>query len=243
MGGLVVASQTASGPPPCPICLTRGTLIATPAGSLAVEDLREGMAVWTADPSSSLADLVRDSLSQPTGGSLGPGWSGAVMNSSDNPVPERVTALLGEWKRRLIDLTRRNRLLFFRPLRSASVRIEAPRLVEVFERLVIDEKAWRFYLPRSESAEETQLALIDGESGEAADGPPDVVERLALRPRAEDELMLAGRDEKPLISSLKNLFRRSRTDYEERGVRILYLAFGMLRWRETPQSEEMRMAM
>ncbi len=42
-------SQAASGPPPCPICLARGTLIATPAGSLAVEDLREGMAVWTAD--------------------------------------------------------------------------------------------------------------------------------------------------------------------------------------------------
>jgi hypothetical protein len=33
----------------CPICLAEGTLIATPAGPVAVEQLREGMAVWTAD--------------------------------------------------------------------------------------------------------------------------------------------------------------------------------------------------
>ena len=50
-GQIAVASQTPSGPPPCPICLARGTRIATPNGPIAVEDLREGMAVWTADPS------------------------------------------------------------------------------------------------------------------------------------------------------------------------------------------------
>jgi hypothetical protein len=48
-GSIHLALRAPSGPPPCPICLARGTLIATPAGAIPVQDLRPGMAVWTAD--------------------------------------------------------------------------------------------------------------------------------------------------------------------------------------------------
>src|SRR5712691_4557795 len=50
-GNVTVASRTPSGPPPCPICLARGTRIATPSGDAAVEDLRVGDVVWTLDAS------------------------------------------------------------------------------------------------------------------------------------------------------------------------------------------------
>ena len=48
-GRITLATRTASAPPPCPICLARGTRIDTPEGPVAVELLRVGMPVWTAD--------------------------------------------------------------------------------------------------------------------------------------------------------------------------------------------------
>jgi Hint domain-containing protein len=50
-GNVTIASRTPSGQPPCPICLARGTRIATPSGDVAVEDLRLGDLVWTLDGS------------------------------------------------------------------------------------------------------------------------------------------------------------------------------------------------
>jgi Hint domain len=46
-GVVTVASSTQSGPPPCPICLAAGTLIATPNGPVRVVDITPGMLVWT----------------------------------------------------------------------------------------------------------------------------------------------------------------------------------------------------
>ena len=45
-GTIAIDQQAPSGQPPCPICLARGTRIATPTGDLAVEEVRVGMTVW-----------------------------------------------------------------------------------------------------------------------------------------------------------------------------------------------------
>ena len=50
-GSIAVEQQAAASEPICPICLARGTLIETPNGGVAVEDLRIGDPVWTLDAS------------------------------------------------------------------------------------------------------------------------------------------------------------------------------------------------
>lgn len=46
-GSMVIEQRAAAGEPICPICLARGTLIDTPDGSIAVQDLRLGDPIWT----------------------------------------------------------------------------------------------------------------------------------------------------------------------------------------------------
>jgi hypothetical protein len=48
-GSIAIEQQQPAGQPPCPICLARGTRIATPDGDLAIEDVRVGMRVWSID--------------------------------------------------------------------------------------------------------------------------------------------------------------------------------------------------
>jgi hypothetical protein len=48
-GMINVEQQAPAGEPVCPICLARGTRIATPDGDVAIEDVRVGMRVWSID--------------------------------------------------------------------------------------------------------------------------------------------------------------------------------------------------
>jgi hypothetical protein len=48
-GTITIEQQASAGEPPCPICLARGTRVATPHGEVAVEDIPVGMRVWSID--------------------------------------------------------------------------------------------------------------------------------------------------------------------------------------------------
>jgi hypothetical protein len=151
-------------------------------------------------------------------------------------VTSVVERRIDEWKQKLIDPSRRNRFIYFRPSKSSTLTISTPAAETVFNRLVVQEKSWKFWLPPEDRGQKdnTQDKLSTTNARRT---------QISSLPRStpkQDELACDGVTRTTLERMLKNIFRKAHTDYQDRGVRILYLAFGTLIWKDQEKSAEIR---
>jgi len=153
-----------------------------------------------------------------------------------------------DWKSRLIDLSRRNNLLYFHKNKRGSLLISQPDMQTIFNSLVLKKKRLEFWIPPEENqnmeAQEPSRGM--GKAKTAKDNakasmkePADLPKKLQLH--KANQLVLGEMTRLELERSLKALQWRSLLDYRERGVRILHVAFGTLNWidletKETIQS-------
>ena len=148
----------------------------------------------------------------------------------------------------LLDLTFRNPLLSYRPLRAKGVRVvdEAPR--EVF-RLLVDERRPMYFLAAPEAAARAGLGGASPDDGHADAGAPATAEMPAelvklmapppgdLQERHLDNKLQTMHSAVRLETRLRNTLRHARSSMEEQGVNILFLALGALDWHESESSE------
>lgn len=148
-----------------------------------------------------------------------------------------------EWQGRLIDLTRRNRLVYFSPKGTQHLSLVEPAATAIFERLVAQEKAWEFWMPRQDASEVDEVDdETDGVDALQLESPAPPTSTGQVVKRKPSELVCRSIAGAPLRRIeleriIKKLYRRSKADYQERGVHILFVTFGMLRWRESPTSD------
>ncbi len=136
-------------------------------------------------------------------------------------VPPRVI----RWRSKLLDLSRRNRLLNFKDSKQA-IPLTLLKFVALEDQLAAGESF--AVLPRpgvfgENASDPRNLTLVENERGEdpMASSIAEAFEKKRLR-----SLL----DEKELEKRLTELYRQSRTDIEEGGVNTLFLAMGFLKW-------------
>jgi hypothetical protein len=134
----------------------------------------------------------------------------------------KIGQKLKYWADQLRDLSGRNRLLFWKDTRASSAVITEPELFDVFERVVVKGKKIIAPLPLEEEQEDF-FENIDGENADIS-----VKEKHSLGPNE----FSSDKTPKVLNNALRNLRYKSRTIQEEQGFNALFLAFGMLKWRE-----------
>ncbi len=155
-----------------------------------------------------------------------------------------VRATLDDARKDLLDLSLRNKLLNYRPLKTKGVEIIDELPTEVFRILVNEGRSMSFLsIPEEEQEKGNQQALFREEQD-------IIIEGLGQPEEDENGIALRHMDNKlqsPYISQalqrrLLNTYYAARTYIEEQGVNILFLALGMLHWYESPSSDDVRKA-
>src|SRR5688572_27926641 len=87
----------------------------------------------------------------------------------------RIAASLDNWKRKLLDLSKRNRALNFRMTKVSTVAVVDEQPAEVFRRLYLQEKPMRFRAAVEEPAPQTASASTDAHPESASPTSPIAV--------------------------------------------------------------------
>ena len=152
-----------------------------------------------------------------------------------------------DWKSRLIDLSRKNNLLFFHKNKRGNLPISQPDPQAIFNALVLKKRRLEFWSPpeetkKPEPAEKTP-AKGKGKAKTAKANVKAVVKETTpeepKRPTA-NQLVSGNLSRLELERNLKGLQWRSLLDYRERGVRILHAAFGTLNWVDLETKENVQ---
>jgi very-short-patch-repair endonuclease len=179
------------------------------------------------------------------------------MAASILPASDPVTAKLLASRKELLDLSLRNPLLNYRGSARRGVEIVGEDAGQVFVWLVEQARPMRFHATRPSTRATTAPAEAEPGAGDPATRRSRRGSRASLMPDQEDgptaepaEGQPDGRD-----NSLATPYPREVLDtrllatwadawlgLQERGCNTLYLALGMLRWREAPDAEEDRFA-
>ncbi|HKR13311.1 MAG TPA: DUF4011 domain-containing protein [Pyrinomonadaceae bacterium] len=175
--------------------------------------------------------------------------------TTNNPTGnERVKASIDNWKRRLLDLTKRNRALNFKATKVSTVTVVDEQPAEVFRQLYLREASMRFKAaPESDKAQEagptseierpalnsqsaTSVFEEDEDEGLHQDFVP--YDAASLEERHGDDQLQTTSQVDALDKSLRRLDEQTRLSIEEQGVNPLFLAIGMLHYTESVDSAQ-----
>lgn len=176
-------------------------------------------------------------------------------NQSSTPPTSpdaRIAASADNWKRKLLDLTKRNRALNFKPTKVSTIVILDEQPAEIFRQLFLREQEMRFKaapepaeepardespLAAQENAEQRTPISPDGEEeieSVALDFAP--YDATALDERHTDKWLQTASSPEALDKSLRRLDEQARLTLDEQGVNTLFLALGMLHYTESDDS-------
>ncbi|HEX8372411.1 MAG TPA: DUF4011 domain-containing protein [Chthoniobacterales bacterium] len=165
-----------------------------------------------------------------------------VLEGPLHPVssaPETIAHHLDVLRKRLIDISNRNKLVSFRPPKKSCIEVTLPNLSELFSKLTEDEdKQLRLqpgvqYLVKGELSKRKKPSVAS---------EPQIASRGDVEKASARRQIVCSHDDGDLEARAEYIRREAKAVSDETGINHLYLALGFLRWRESDDSEQDRRA-
>ena len=119
------------------------------------------------------------------------------------------------WKNKLLDLSKRNRLINYRETKRSNLRIDIPSIYDLWQNFIVQEKPLQFdYIDDD----------IDSD-------PQDIKEPIK-------RAVITNQSIREQQKTLRNLRSKAKLALEEQGINILHLSFAFLRWKESKDAEQ-----
>jgi hypothetical protein len=116
---------------------------------------------------------------------------------------------LESWKKQLLDLGKRNRLINFKETKRSNITITNPGFDKVYQNIVLNEKPLKFPFAKKIRFDESGEEIVD----------------IVVNGDFETNKTLTE-----LQKTLKALRLKAKISIEEQGINTLYLTFGMIKW-------------
>ncbi|MEX2681796.1 MAG: DUF3320 domain-containing protein [Candidatus Sigynarchaeota archaeon] len=145
-----------------------------------------------------------------------------------------AAARLGKWKNALLDTSMVNKQLNFRPTQKTNVEIIFPDFQQAIKNFILVGSEAEFmpvFSHKGKSSTEEQVPAPDAPIESVDTLHAAAIEKARNKARVTKDL-ITNRTDDDLQFVLRHLFRSSKSFEEEKGINILYLAFGLLRWAE-----------
>src|SRR5208283_4440117 len=102
------------------------------------------------------------------------------------PVTSQPMKRVEDWKSRLIDLSKRNNLLYFHKAKRGSLAISQPDQQAIFNALVLKKRRLEFWMPPEESKEPEQIEKVKAKAKTAKTNVKAVVKPY-IKPAVPEE--------------------------------------------------------
>ena len=135
-------------------------------------------------------------------------------------IENNINSRIESWKKSLLDMTKRNRLLWYKPYRVGSLKLEKryfdddiESVLKEVDKLAFNGKTWEFIT-------ETDQAEIIEDSNKDEEDVDENIKIIKERTKA-----------------LSNIYKKVRQESEEKGLNIGYIAVGLLEWHEREDAQ------